>query len=143
MKPKNATAVEQRHRKSFFAQVKREMNGLYRSVRHQLAYYESVGDLVPGDLAPYDVVDTVLLRGYPEFVKEPRDRDIGAWLKELATKHLQSEVTRSRTERSQNVHLQEDIPETPPAEAVSTLGEEVLDFYQPDEDLKLEDIFRY
>jgi len=62
-------------------------------------------------------------------------------LKELATKHLHSEVTRSRTERSQNVHLQEDIPETPPAEAVSTLGEEVLDFCQPDEDLKLEDIF--
>jgi DNA-directed RNA polymerase specialized sigma24 family protein len=140
MKAKNATPVEQRHRESFFAQVKREMKGIYRFVRHQLAYYESVGDLLPGELAPEDVVDTVLLRGYPELVKEPRERDIGAWLKELATKHFHSEVTRSKTERSQNV-IWRNIPETPAAEAVSTLGEEVLDFYQPDEYLKLEDIF--
>ena len=37
-------------------------------------------------------------------------------------------------------HIGDDVPETPPAEAVSTLGDEILDFYEPDEDLKLEDI---
>jgi RNA polymerase sigma factor (sigma-70 family) len=37
------------------------------------------------------------------------------------------------------VPIEKDIPETPPTEAVSTLGDEILDFYQPDEDLKLED----
>lgn len=137
----NPTPFEQYRRESFFAQVKRQMKGLYRFVRHQLAYYESVGDLIPGEVAPEDVVDTVLLLAYREFVKEPREREIGPWLNELATKHLESAVNRSKAARSRVVHLEEDIPETPPAEAVSTLGEEVLDFYQPDEDLKLGDIF--
>jgi RNA polymerase sigma factor (sigma-70 family) len=35
--------------------------------------------------------------------------------------------------------VEEDIPATPPTQEVSTLGDEVLDFHQPDEDLKLED----
>jgi DNA-directed RNA polymerase specialized sigma24 family protein len=38
------------------------------------------------------------------------------------------------------VQIEEDVLETPPAEEVSTLGDEILDFYQPDEDLKLEDL---
>jgi actin-like ATPase involved in cell morphogenesis len=38
------------------------------------------------------------------------------------------------------VSIEEDIPETPPTQEVSTLGDEILDFYQPDEDLKVEDI---
>jgi hypothetical protein len=46
----------------------------------------------------------------------------------------------TRMERAQSVAIEEDMPETPPEEAVATLGDEILDFYQPDEDLKLEDL---
>ena len=45
-----------------------------------------------------------------------------------------------RQDREEFVHLEEDIPETPPEEEVVTLGEETLDFYQPDEDLRMEDV---
>jgi DNA-directed RNA polymerase specialized sigma24 family protein len=38
------------------------------------------------------------------------------------------------------VHTDEDVPETPPEELVSRLGEETLDFHEPDEDLKVEDL---
>jgi RNA polymerase sigma factor (sigma-70 family) len=38
------------------------------------------------------------------------------------------------------VAIEEDVPGTPPKEAVVTLGDEIFDFYQPDEDLKLEDL---
>jgi RNA polymerase sigma factor (sigma-70 family) len=137
----NATPAEQRNRESFLSQISRELKGLYRFVRHQLAYSESTGDLVPGEVTAEDVVDEVLLRAYREFVKEPGERKIGAWLIELAKKRIQADVKRSRTERNLTVHIEEDIPETPPVEEVSTLGDEILDFYQPDEDLKLEDVF--
>ena len=86
-------------------------------------------------------MDAVLLRAYHEFVKQPAERDIGGWLIELAKEQLRREVKRLKSERNRTVHIEEDIPETPPTEEVSTLGEEILDFYQPDEDLKLEDIF--
>jgi DNA-directed RNA polymerase specialized sigma24 family protein len=62
-------------------------------------------------------------------------------LEELATKQLQWTIDRLQAARGRAIALQQDIPETPPEEKVSTLGEEVLYFYQPDEDLHVEDIF--
>jgi RNA polymerase sigma factor (sigma-70 family) len=145
----NATPFEQHRRESFFPQLKGELQGLYRFVRERIAYHESIGDLTPGEVAPGDVAGTVLLHAHREFAsrsaaedaQEPRERAIGPWLQELATKQLQSVVDRLQAARSRVIHLEQDIPETPPAEAVSTLGEEVLYFYQPDEDLKVGDIF--
>ena len=145
----NAKSSEQRERESFFSQVRGEIDGLYSFVRERVAYYESTGDLRPGDVTPEDLADSVLLRAYGEFAgrstsqgaQEPREWPTGASLKQLAEKQLESIVQRLRAARGRAIYLNEDIPETPPAEEVSTLGEEVLDFYQPDEDLKVEDIF--
>jgi RNA polymerase sigma factor (sigma-70 family) len=53
---------------------------------------------------------------------------------------LDAEVNLRKRDRDLTVHIEEDIPETSPTEEVSTLGDEILDFYQPDEDLKVEDI---
>lgn len=137
----NALPSEQQNREIFFTAVTRHLNTLYEFVRHQLAYFESSGDLIRGELSAEDVIDAVLVRAYGEFVKTPGERDFGKWLTELANEHLQHEVRRLRAERRRHLPIEKDIPEVPPVEAVKTLGEEVLDFYQPDEDLKLEDIF--
>ena len=133
--------LEQHTRETFFSSASQHLGDLYEFVRHQLAYFESVGDLLPGELTPDDVVDAVLLRAYREFVKEPAGREIRSWLIQLATSQLRSEVKRLKSDRGRTIHIEEDIPETSPAEQVSTLGDEILEFYQPDEDLKLEDIF--
>jgi ribosomal subunit interface protein len=138
----NLAAVpdEQRNRELFFSLAAKQLHRLYEFVRHKLAYSESAGDLVRGELTPEDVLDAVLLRAYREFVKRPARGDTGKWLTELATQYLASETKRLKAERALTVRIEEDVPETPPAEEVITLGEEILDFYQPDEDLKLEDI---
>lgn len=133
-------AVEQRTRELFLPLIGRHLNGLYHYVRHQLAYLQSVGDLLPDELTPEDVVDAVLLRAYREFVNDPPERKIRSWLIRLAREHLTAEVRRLRGERERTVHIEEDIPETPPEEYVSTLGEEILYFHEPEEDLKLEDV---
>ncbi|HEV8342815.1 MAG TPA: sigma-70 family RNA polymerase sigma factor [Candidatus Binatia bacterium] len=136
----NAAAVEQHNREQFFSLVGQHLNGLYEFVRHQIAHFESVGDLAPRELTPEDVVDATLLRAYREFVKDPAGRDMRSWLIDLAAKQLETEIKRLKSERDGTLHIEEDIPETPPEEEVKTLGEEILDFYQPDEDLKLEDV---
>jgi len=69
----NATPFEQQNRETFFSQIRRQLKGLYRFVRHQLAYFESVGDLFPGELTAEDVVDAVLLQAYRDFVKKPAE----------------------------------------------------------------------
>jgi RNA polymerase sigma factor (sigma-70 family) len=86
-------------------------------------------------VAVEDVVDDVFLSAYREFVKEPPACRLGGWLIERARQYLAAETKRSRSERKRAVHIEEDVPETPPQQFVSTLGDEILDFHEPDEDI--------
>jgi RNA polymerase sigma factor (sigma-70 family) len=59
----------------------------------------------------------------------------------LAREQIGDEVRRLTSWREHTpVHTEEDVPETPPTEWVQTLGDEILDYYEPDEDLKVEDV---
>jgi RNA polymerase sigma factor (sigma-70 family) len=130
-----------RNRELFFSLAGQHLRPLTDLVRHKIAYYEAVGDLLPGELAPEDVMDAVLLQAYREFVRTPPDGSMRRWLIGLARDHLRSEVKRLKGWRARTaVRTEEDVPETPPTEAVSALGDEILDFHEPDEDLKVEDI---
>jgi ribosomal subunit interface protein len=135
-----AFPAEERGRELFSTLAERRLKGLYNFVRREIAYHLATGDLPPGEVTVEDVVDATLLRAYGEFVKDQARRDIGSWLIGLAIDKVDAEVKRSKAERARGVHIEDDIPETPPAEEVSTLGDEIMDFYQPDEDQKLEDI---
>jgi RNA polymerase sigma factor (sigma-70 family) len=130
-----------RNREVFFALAGRHLDALAQLVRRELAYYDAVGDLPPNELAPEDIVDAVLLRAYREFVDNPPARSMRRWLMGLARDHLRSEVNRLKRWRACTpIRTEQDVPETPPTEAVSTLGDEILDFHEPDEDLKVEDV---
>ena len=135
------TQPGQNNREVFFKSAIQQLDRLYEFVRHQLAYLESVGDLMPGELSAEDVVDAAMLRAYHEFVKQPAEREVGSWLIDLAKAHIEREVKKLKAVRNRTVHIEKRIPETPPAEEVVTLGEEILDFYEPDQALKLEDVF--
>jgi len=135
-----AFPAEERVRELFSTIAERHLNNLYNLARREIAYYLAIGDLPPGEITAEDVVDAALLEAYNEFVKDPARREIRSWLIGLAVEKLEAEVKRSKAERAGAVHIEEDIPETPPAEEVSSLGEEVMNFYQPDEDQQLGDI---
>jgi RNA polymerase sigma factor (sigma-70 family) len=134
-----AFPVEERERELFSTVAERHLKNLYNFVRREIAYYLVTGDLPPGEITAEGVVDATLLHAYHEFVKDPPRREIRSWLVGLAVERVDAEVKRSKAERA-GVHIEEDIPETPPAEEVSTLGDEIMDFYQPDEDQTLEDV---
>ena len=130
-----------RRRAMFFSLVGRYLDNLYHFVRHQVAHAEAVGDLRPGELNTEDVVDAVLLRAHREFVKAPPDGPLRRWLFRIARAQVAAEIQDQKAWRQRTpLHTEDDAPETPPEEAVSTLGDEILDFYEPDEDLKLEDV---
>jgi ribosomal subunit interface protein len=135
-----AFPAEERERELFSTLAERHLKNLYNFARREIAYYLATGDLLPGEITAEDVVDATLLQAYREFVKDPTRREIRSWLIGLAVEKIEAEVKRSKAERAGSVHIEEDIPETPPAEEVSTLGDEIMDFYQPDEDQKQEDI---
>jgi RNA polymerase sigma factor (sigma-70 family) len=125
---------------AFFAVVNPYVSRLKEFVSHVIGFAEARGDLARGQLTVDDVVDETLLEAYGEFLRNPTPGNIQAWLIRLATKQVAAEIKRTKFDRDRTVHIEKKLPETPPREEVSTLGDEILDFYQPDEDLKMEDI---
>jgi len=137
----HAAPADQRNRETFFAVMSDHLEKVYRYVRHELAYFHAVGDLAPTDVSAEDVVDTAVLRAYGEFVRDPRvGRNIRGRLIRHAREYIEAEARRRSVERAHTVSLEQDVPDVPPEEWVTTMGEEREYFYQPDEDLKLEDL---
>jgi ribosomal subunit interface protein len=135
-----AVPAEKRERELFSTLAERHLKNLYNFGRREIAYHLAAGDLLPGEITAEDVVDAALLQAYREFDKDRAQPEIRSWLIGLAAEKVESEIKRSKAERASGVRIDENIPETALAEEVSTLGDEILDFYQPDEDQKLEDI---
>ena len=125
----------------FFERIAGHLAQVSEFARHQIAYAEATGDLSPGELTPDEAVDEVLLRAYREFDGEWDERRLGERLVELARETIAAAAKRSGAWRRRTpARIETDIPDVPPSEWVTTLGEERLDFYEPDEDLKLEDV---
>jgi RNA polymerase sigma factor (sigma-70 family) len=129
-----------RGQEAFFAFVEPYLPGLTDFVGHELASAEAVGDLARGAISTVDLVDSVLLEASGQFSKDLPPTAVRAWLTTLALRRLETEIARARDERDRTVHVEEHVTATPPEENAITLGDEILDYYQPDEDLKLEDL---
>jgi RNA polymerase sigma factor (sigma-70 family) len=128
-------------REDFFQLVNPHLDWLDHFVHHLIRYSEAMGELVRGELNSEEVVDEVVIRGFRELSKNVFVGDVRSWLARLAVDYLDVETNRrSQLRREAPVHIEEDIPETPPQEEVGQLGEEILYFYQPNEDLKVEDV---
>ena len=132
---------EQRSRELFFELVGPHLTRLSHVVRHLLRYHEATGDLRPGEVASEEVVDAVVVRAYRGFVRQSPQRPLKRWLVGLAREEVARETRRQKSWDSRApVHTEDDVAETPPEEAVSRLGEEILEFYEPDQDLRVEDV---
>lgn len=132
--------VEERDRALLLDLIQTNLNMLYNFCRREIAACLATGDLPRGYLTVEDLVDAVVLRAAREFHQRPASLPFDRWLLKLAVEQIEDEVKRIRGEVAQTVPIEEDTPETPPDEQVRTLGDEIYDFYQPDEDLRLEDI---
>ncbi|MDB6092412.1 MAG: hypothetical protein JWN85_5196 [Gammaproteobacteria bacterium] len=136
----DAPSRHQRDREVFFAQLSRYLPGLYRYAQHLLRDYEELGDLPPGQIDPADVVDTAVLGAYRELGKAAADRDLRERLMRIARSYVQNEVRRMIARRELTISKEEEVPEVSPEEDVSQEGEQMFDFFEPDEDLKVEDV---
>jgi RNA polymerase sigma factor (sigma-70 family) len=137
---KETASVGEEDFQRFHAAVDPHLPTLTHYARHLVRYAESRGDLPTGELDPEDLVTDVLVRAYAEWIKKPPSRPVRGWLIQMAERQIQEEIRRYRQEHSGTISVDRPAPETPPSEAVTRLGEEQLDFYQPDEALKIEDI---
>ena len=136
----SAAPTHEAGRQHLMLMMNEHLSELYEYVRHALAARDAAGDLTPGELTTEDVLDDVILRAYREFARKPEEQQVGDWMRRLASERIRSETRRRRWEREHLIHIEQDVPETSPAEEAALLGDELLHFYQPHEDLKVEDV---
>jgi RNA polymerase sigma factor (sigma-70 family) len=138
----SAAPTHEADRQHLTSMMNEHLSELGEYVRHALAAREAAGDLTPGEITTQDVVDDVILCAYREFGRKPEEQQLGDWLRRVAKERIRSEIRRRRWEREHLIHIEEDLPEPSLTEEAALLGEEILYFYQPDEDedLKVEDV---
>ena len=124
----------------FFSLVEPHRETLRDVVGKVLRFAEARGDLPPHYLEVDDAVDAALTRAYDEFSRKKTTEDIRSRIMRFALDEIKAAVISAKVDRERFVHIEDDIPETAAAGKVTNLGEEILYFYQPDEDLRVEEI---
>ncbi len=114
--------------------IKSRLKGLYNFVRREIAYLTASGELLPGQVTPDDVVDDVVVRAYAQQAERPDKLALEHWLRKLALAVLDEQVAR-RLPSARLVSL-----ETPVEGEIEEDDEQLYEYYQPDEALRLEDL---
>lgn len=120
--------------------VERKLEALHRLARHLLLHHQLTGMLEPGEILPDDIVEETIIRVYQKFPEVTDSKDVEIELmREIfpVAEELVKETLRTRVD---TISIEEPASAIPEEEEVTTLGEEILYFYEPDEALQVEDI---
>ncbi len=116
----------------WFESIRPSLDDLYHFAMHEITYLQALGDLMPDDILPDELVDAVLVTAFEQQERKPEKLDTRAWLLQLAIEQLEKEVEES-LERRKAISTETVIPD----EDIDT---NLYEFYQPDEVLKLIDL---
>ncbi len=122
--------------------VEAEMANLLQSARHEIAYYESVGDFPPGFMTPEELVAEAMIHAWDKWAEKPAGMEPRAWLHAMLFQVADALAARQREIRQHEaVSLEQEIPQAPLViDPVYDDDEQFYEWYQPDEALKWEDV---
>jgi len=112
---------------------------LKRFVQRELVYLQARGDLAPEDPALDDVVDETLARACESLPQHARRLGLVPWLYQIAVTVLSEEVARRQAEEGRMVSLEDRLP-VHLREPHEDDDENLFEYWQPDEVLRLEDV---
>ena len=111
---------------------------LKRFVQSELVYPQARGDLAPEDPALDDVVDETLAQACESLPQHARRLELLPWLCQIAATVLSEEVGRRQTGEGCMVSLEDRLP-VHLREPHEDDDENLFEYWQPDEVLRLED----
>ncbi len=129
-------------REAFDRLVESEMANLLESAKHEIAYYEDVGDYPPDYITPEELVGEAMIRAWEHRAKKPKGMEPRAWLHAMLFRAADALAARRREIQShETLPLEQKVPDAPlVADPVYDDDEEFYEWYQPDEALKWEDV---
>ena len=129
-------------KEAFDRLVEAEMANLLEAAKHEIAYYESVGDYPPDFMTPEELVAEAMIHAWDNRAKKPRGMEPRAWLFAMLFRAADAIAARQREiQAHETLPLEEKVPDAPLVlDPVYDDDEEFYEWYQPDEALKWEDV---
>jgi RNA polymerase sigma factor (sigma-70 family) len=131
--------AEAKRRTLYFGLIEDHLDAVYDTVRRELTYLEASGAVREGRLDVGDMVDATILKGLERFEQRPTEFSVGPWLTRLAFESIDAaarEASHALPDSAASLDLEPEAPAQDPTEA----DQEMFEFYQPDEVLRLEDL---
>lgn len=131
--------AEAERRALFFDLIEDHLDAVYDTVRRELPYMEASGSVREGRLHVGDLVDATILKGLERFERRPAEFAVGAWLTRLAFETIDAaarDASRALPDSAASLESEPDAPAQDPTEA----DQQMFEFYQPDDVLRLEDL---
>lgn len=119
--------------------IERHLTDLYNFVRREIANRQARGEILSGEMSTEKIVDEVATKSIKQFDSRPAGMEFGSWLRQLALEAVQRRCEEIKFLRDSLMRLEDDgWVTTSTAEAI--IEDEIFDYYQPDEALRLEDL---
>lgn len=124
--------------------VSQQVPRLSQYVQREIAYYLATDELIP-DLVPVEaVVDETVMRALTEYETRPANLPFDRWLISLASDVLDSRLQQAQLSREaagrDEARVEQRLSRVPPQQKGCAIEDDMYDWYQPDENLHLEDI---
>jgi RNA polymerase sigma factor (sigma-70 family) len=120
--------------------IDRHLSDLYNFVRREIAGRQALGDLLAGELTPEEIVDETAVAAIERFDSRPADLKFEGWLWQLALDAIRRRAEEIKIERETLMRLEDDGWAATSAAAACAAEDEIYEYYQPDERLRLEDL---
>ena len=137
--PPARDAAEADRRAFFFDLIEDHLDTVYNTVRRELTYLECSGSVPTGYLSVRDLVDATILNGLNRFERRPTEFSVRDWLTQLAFETVEAEAQAARRAVPEGAASIEAEPEAP-AEDPTVADQDMFEFYQPDDVLRLEEL---
>ena len=137
--PPARDAAESNRRAMYFDLIEDHLDRVHDAVRRELTYLEAGGSVPPGRLGVDDLVDAMVLKGLERFETRPTEFSVGDWLLRLAHETIEEEGRAARRALPEDAASLDAEPEKP-AEDPTEADQELSEFHQPDDVLRLEDL---
>lgn len=125
-------------REAFVQLVERYLDELYSFAAREIRYYESLGDLEPGELTAEDVVSETTLTALQVLARKPRRGTFRGLLHHLALAVIEHWALRSRERRRhERLRLEKGVPVE--RDWGPDMERDIFMYYQPDDLLTWED----
>jgi RNA polymerase sigma factor (sigma-70 family) len=133
------SGVEPGTRREATEAVDHHLTELYNFVRRELASRQVTGGLSAGDLTPEEVLDDAALTALERFDERPAGLDFQTWLFQLALDCVERRAREIRAGRESLLRL-EGTAHFSTSAAARAAEDEIFEFYQPAEEMRLEDL---